>query len=201
MNHPFIGTRQSTAKAELLAFINRLPEEIRAGINNGALKIVDSVIYASKAANGNTSFEVIQPSDKPKEGIRNIDSAKLESTQYFLLRGIRLQTATIAVEEGESVTDEQIATADFSGALNNTIANGELEILVAGKTAYPRNSCQAFVTGENATLKGYKELDCPALIAPLSPIVPTLRFGATTDTATDKIVARIELHGARIISA
>ena len=193
--NPFAQTKLSTSKMEMNEMMALLPSEIREGLASGNLKLVDAVIYSSKALDNATSKELMAASDNQREGITNLNNRKLEALQYFMLKGIRLRTATI--EGSDAITEQNIAEADYSKAIDAKVANGELEILVSGKTAFPRNSCGVFQTNEVA-LSGYHELDCPRLIAPQSEIVPTLRtYGSTGG----RVVARIELHGCKIIPA
>lgn len=194
--NPFAQTKLSTSKLEMKEMMAALPVEIREGLSNGSLKMVDAVIYSSKALDNATSKELMAASDNQKEGITNLNNRKLEALQYFMLKGIRLRTAKI--EGSEAITEQNIAEADYSAAIDAKVANGELEILVSGKTAFPRNSCGVFQTNNSVALAGYYELDCPRLIAPQSEIVPTLRvFGSTGG----RVVARIELYGCKIIPA
>lgn len=194
--NPFTQTKLSTSKLEMNEMKALLPLEIREGLENGTLKMVDAVIYSSKALDNATSKELMAASDNQKEGITNLNNRKLEAVQYFMLKGIRLRSASISGEA--AITEQNIAEADFSKEIDPKVANGELEILVSGKTAFPRNSCSVFQTNNSVALAGYHELDCPRLIAPQSEIVPTLRtYGSTGG----RVVVHIELFGCKIIPA
>lgn len=191
--NPFVGTKNSTSLIEMekLAEQGVLPVEIVDRLANHTLKIVDASFYATRKVSAGTT-ELMQASDNKVEGVTNLNNRKMEAAQYFLLKGIRVLSATVS---GDSAAD--LAGASF-GVASDVIKNAELDITVAGGTAFPRNSCQLFNTTDSNRSIGYYELDCPRLITPQSEIVPTLRInsGATvTNTAV-----RIELIGSLIIS-
>ncbi len=195
MANPFSNTKLASSKGDFLDIVPMLPEGYRELVNKGAVRLVDRSFYSVKALGNSTSKELMQASDTQKDGITNVNNRKMETSQYFLLKGIRIQTANIA-GEGE-ITDDVMASADFTGNLDTTVANGELEISVAGKTAYPRNAVSMFETTEN--VKGYRELDCPRLIAPQSEIVPTLHLAKAAGGG--RVVVRITLVGTAMIPA
>lgn len=211
MNNPFSQTKISTSKLDMMEYIGSLPNDIQAGLQSGSLKLVDSIIYSSKFLGGSTTKELMLSSDNQKEGVTNLNNRKLEALQYFVLSGIRLLSANVAEEAAdgvqavEDVTDiNAVAGLEF-GEINKHVANGELEILVSGKTAYPRNSNQVFV-GNFDVMPGYYELANPRLIAPQSEIVPTLRLNESYAAklkaeGIDDVAVRIELIGTRIIPA
>lgn len=167
-----------------------LPPEVQTALANNVLRIVDTVLYATKPLNSDTTIELMKASDTQVAGITNVNNRKLEANNYMVVTGLRLQTATVT-----TATDAALAAADFSGALNPQVANGELELKVAGKTIMPRNSNRRFVTGTSARWNNYFPLDCPKLIVPQAEIQPILYLNA----ATTNIAARIELHGVRTI--
>ena len=171
-----------------------LPQEIQDAIKNKVLTLVDSVVYSAKPLKASTTVELMTPSDTQKVGTTNVNNRKLEAGQFMLVSGVRLATATVA----QDATDEQIAAADFSGALNAVVANGELDIIVAGKTILPRNSNRRFVTGTAVALNNYFALDCPKLVVPQAEIVPTLYLSQSTGGT---VAARLELHGVRTVRA
>lgn len=208
--NPFSNTKLATSKLDMQEFIGNLPVDIQNGLANGTLKLVDTVIYSAKFLGGATTKELMLSSDNQKEGITNINNRKLEALQYFCLKGIRLLSAPVAAEAAEGVQAADVADVNSLasveyGEIAKEIANGELEILVSGKTAFPRNSCQVFV-GNFDVRPGYYELDNPRLIAPQSEIVPTLRLNeayvaSLTAAGIEDVAVRVELYGTKIIPA
>jgi len=181
-------------KKSFMANQSILPQEVQNAIQNRQLTLVDNVLYFTKALNNNTTIELVQDSDTKVAGITNVNSGKLEAGNYMLLSGIRLQTATIAA----SATQADLAAADFSTTLNKQVANGELEIVAAGKPILPRISCRRFVTGTSAKWNNYFALDCPKLIVPQAPIRSNLYVFASTGGT---LAARLELHGVMTVRA
>ena len=198
VNDSLASSKMSTSKIEFLEKFNMLPPEVRAGLDAGTLKLVDHVLYSTKLLGGSTSKELMEASDDKKEGITNVNGRKMEALQYFCVKGIRLSGAVVS--GSDAITEATIANQKF-GKLSDGVMNGELEILVSGKTAFPRNSCGAFSADENGYngLSSYYELDCPFMIAPQSEIVPTLRVNS--NVVTTREVVRIELIGTKIIPA
>jgi hypothetical protein len=157
----------------------------------------------------------MQSSDTQLEGITNLNNRKLEAGQYMLLTGIRLLAASNRLEILDRAGDDaglvlqqatsenythHAASAHFSELSNHScLANSELDIVVAGKTLFPRNSCQLFRRHnlENNAY-GYYRLACPKLIVPQAEIIPTLRMNAATAGLADYLV-RIELCGVKTV--
>ena len=188
----------STSQMDFWEKFDLLPADIQKGLAEKTLKVVNFVAYSSKNLAGATTKELMEASDTQKEGITNVNNRKMEAIQYFLVKGVRLTSAVIA---GEAAIEEStIATASFTTPSANVL-NGDLDILVSGKTALPRVSCQVFSKNSAATegLTGYYELDCPFMVAPLSDIVPTLRLNSNATTTRE--VVRFELFGCKIIPA
>ena len=185
-------TKETTTRDLFIEYGQNLPEAIKKACNDGTAFLADSNIFTCRSLSTATTIELFQASDKIKDGICNFNDRKLDTGNYMLLLGMRLQTAVVA-----EVTDENIAKADYTAKLDSAVANGDLELRVASKVVIPRTSCQVFTgTTRASLLKGYYALECPYMIAPDAQIVPTLRLGTP---ATDKTVVRFELHGARLI--
>ena len=170
-----------------------LPPEVQNALNSGKLTMIDNVLYFTKSLNNNNTAELVQDSDTKVAGITNVNGGKLEAGNYFLMTGIRLRTATVAA----NASPADLAAANFN-ALNSQAANGELEIVAAGKPLLPRSSCGRFVTGNNAYWNNYFPLDCPKLIVPQAPIRANLYMQASTNGT---VAARLELHGVMTVRA
>jgi hypothetical protein len=189
---PFANTKIAGGKAQFFAAGSVLPVEIKEALNARQLTLVDSVLYSARFLKSDTTIELMQASDTQREGITNVNNRKLEASQYMLLNGIRLQAKTLTEETETALTDADFASVPLLGV----IANGELDIVVAGKNLFPRNSCQIFNSGTNQQLNGYFALDCPKLIVPQAEIVPTLRLN---HAAAANTAVRLELHGVKTV--
>lgn len=196
--NPLAETKIAIARSVMDEYITKLPVEIQGALKNGSLKIVDSVIYDQKYLANDTTKELMEASDTTQAGITNINNRKLEPLNYMVVTGIRLLSKTISPASAGNPTDAEIAAAALDTAAVG-ILNGELDILVAGKTALPRTSCRIFGNTDSHEGKGYYQLESPFVIAPQAEIVPTLRVNAAVSSGNE--VVRIELIGARIINA
>jgi len=196
--NPLAETKIAIARSVMDEYISKLPVEIQGALKNGSLKIVDSVIYDQKYLANDTTKELMEASDTTQAGITNVNNRKLEPLNYMVVTGIRLLSKTISPASAGNPTDAEIAAAALDTAAVG-ILNGELDILVAGKTALPRTSCRIFGNTDSHEGKGYYQLESPFVIAPQAEIVPTLRVNAAVSSGNE--VVRIELIGARIINA
>ena len=196
--NPLAETKIAIARSVMDEYITKLPVEIQGALKNESLKIVDSVIYDQKYLANDTTKELMEASDTTQAGITNINNRKLEPLNYMVVTGIRLLSKTISPASAGNPTDAEIAAAALDTAAVG-ILNGELDILVAGKTALPRTSCRIFGNTDSHEGKGYYQLESPFVIAPQAEIVPTLRVNAAVSSGNE--VVRIELLGARIINA
>lgn len=196
--NPLAETKIAIARSVMDEYISKLPVEIQGALKNGSLKIVDSVIYDQKYLANDTTKELMEASDTTQAGITNVNNRKLEPLNYMVVTGIRLLSKTISPASAGNPTDAEIAAAALDTAAVG-ILNGELDIVVAGKTALPRTSCRIFGNTDSHEGKGYYQLESPFVIAPQAEIVPTLRVNAAVSSGNE--VVRIELLGARIINA
>ena len=119
MANPFSNTKLATSKSDFLDVVNVLPERYRELVKQGAVRLVDRSFYSVKALENSTTKELMAASDTQKVGITNVNNRKMEASQYFLLKGIRIQTANIA--GADEITDAKLAAADFTGALNTDV--------------------------------------------------------------------------------
>ncbi len=195
-NNPNAASKLTTSKIEILERFENLPQEVRQGLDNGTLKLADTIFYSAKALGGATTKELMEASDTQKEGVTNMNNRKLEAGRYFLPLTIRLLGA--AIEGTDAITDKDIALADFK-VLPAGVLNGELEIQVSGKTAFSRNSCHIFDKEAYDEFKGAYQIENTFCIAPQSEIVPNLRLNSNVDTT--RLVVRFEMMGAMIIPA
>lgn len=198
--NPFIGTTISGGRNEFLSVMHLLPQEVQAALKNGGLTLVDQALYSVKRTSFASTVELMQSSDTQLENVTNLNNRKLEAGQYMLLTGIRLIATSISGEISSAQLNSYAATAQFSELGSyNFLANSELDIVVAGKTLFPRNSCQLFRRYNNSNNSyGFYKLTCPKLIVPQAEIIPTLRMNAAASGQADYLV-RIELCGVKTV--
>lgn len=196
MENVFAGTTISTSRSEFMSRLN-LVSGLEASLNAREKKIADAVIYGTKVMGGSSSKEIFEAKDTTRDSITNLNNAKLEASQYFLLEKIRVLSASV-----EDETDASLAGAQFDIPAD-AILNGEIEIEVSGKTCLPRTSCRIFdKTGESTDgLAGCYKLANPVLIAPQSLINCTIRVNSAVAETLKNEAVRVELIGSKIIPA
>lgn len=197
--NPFVGTKFSSAKAEIEARLNAIEPKLASAILSGSVHTVDCSIYSAKPLFADTTIDLMESADAKKVGVTNINKRQLEANTYALITGIQMLQASVA--EASASDSSAIASATY-GVVSAKIANGELEIKNGDKILYPRNSCEVFrTTSSSDRLQGYHALECPKIIVPLTDIVPTLYVGGstqeTTNDGTNVQVVKIVLHGVR----
>lgn len=199
-NIAFAGTTMSTSRTEFIARFDKLKQngvDLESAIDNDIKKLADWTIYGTKVMGGASSKEIFEPKDTTRDSITNLNGAKLEANQMFLLEKIRLLSATV-----EADTEANLANADFDIA-KSAILNGELEIEVSGKTCLPRTSCRVFDKVAEATdgLAGCYKLANPVIITPQSIINATIRVNSAVASTLNLEAVRLELIGSKVIPA
>lgn len=195
-NQVFAGTTISTSRTEFMERAG-LVAGLEANLNAKTHKFADAVIYGTKVMGGSSSKEIFEAKDTTRDSITNLNNAKLEAGQYFLLEKIRVLSATVSAD-----TDAQLAGASYDIA-KDAILNGEIEIEVSGKTCFPRTSCRIFDKTGEATdgLAGCYKLANPVLIAPQSLINATIRVNSAVASSLELEAVRVELLGSKVIPA
>jgi hypothetical protein len=167
-----------------------LPKEIQDGLNSRDLQVLDANIYGIKAIEGKSVVDLLTSSDDKSVGRSNINGAKLDLGEHFLVTGVCLDFGTYA--EGEDPLD-----CDFSASLPAKIKNGEFELKVGPESLLPENiSCEIF---NNESTDGGKKhlfkLDHPKWINPQMEIKPRLTM--TTAGAVREVV-KVTLVGCKV---
>lgn len=184
--NPFVGTRISRDKAEFEARLRAIDPNLVKAIKSGSVHTVDCEIYSVRHLESDTTIELMQAADNKKVGLTNINNRHLEASTYMLVTGVVLLSATDATNL--STANEAKMAAAAYGVIPASIANGELEIKTGDKVWYPRNSNQCFVTTGTQKRAGYRALECPKIIQPLTDIVPTLYLPAAVQNTAVKII-------------
>jgi hypothetical protein len=164
-----------------------LPKEIQDALENRTLQVVDSNIYATKSIEGKSTVDILTSSDDKAVGKSNINGAKLDINEYFLVTGVKLDCGTFTAD----VTD-----CEFDEVLPAKIKNGEFELKVGAETLLPENlSCEVFNNETDGGQKHVFKLANPKWILPQSEIRPRL----TMPTAGGvKEAVKVTLIGCRV---
>jgi len=167
-----------------------LPEEIRAKLESRDLQVVDANIYGVKGIDGKSVVDLLTSSDDKAVGKSNLNGAKLDIGEHFLVTAVALDFGTFA-------DNTDVTTSDFSSDLPAKIKNGEFELKVGAETLLPENiSCEVF---NNETSDGGRKhmfkLDHPKWIEPQKEI--KARLTMTTAGAAHEAV-KITLIGCKV---
>lgn len=185
----------AAAKEEFAARIGQVSTEMQSALKNKVVQLVDYSMYAARYIGTNTTIELMQSADKKKVGVTNVNSRKLEANEYALFTGMQLLQSSAAKTRG--TTDEAVAAADY-GKIDQTIANGEIELKQGDRILMPRSSCEAFRTSQYTDkLVGYVAFDSPKMVTPLSDIIPTLYLAAPCDETTNNTFIKCVFYGVK----
>ncbi|NOU59096.1 hypothetical protein [Marinifilum caeruleilacunae] len=108
-------------------------ENQKVNFNVANARIEKDMLWLRKELSGKSGIQqLIKPQDAEKDGVRNIDSAKLTSGTAFLVTGILISTASLGAplaNESEMSRQEFSIGSQADGALFNS----ELSIKVGGE--------------------------------------------------------------------
>ncbi|RKE04455.1 hypothetical protein [Marinifilum flexuosum] len=164
-------------------------------------QIEKDVLYIRKSLAGKTGIQqLMKPQDVEKDGVRNIDSARLTGGVAFLVTGILISTANCAAK---LASEDEISAQEFNvGSENPTLAsffNNELSIKVANKEkmkAILRHMTPE-QAGDDKTVDMAHEVS-PFIIAPNQTILPELNIFNAPCPADKDIVIEVAFVGYKI---
>lgn len=164
-------------------------------------QIEKDVLFFRRALAGKTGIQqLMKPQDVEKDGVRNIDSARLTGGVAFLVTGVLISTATCAAV---ITSEDEISAQSFQiGALAPTnihFFNNELSIKVANKEKM--KAVLRHMTPEDAGDE--KTIDMahdvsPFIIAPNQTILPELNIFNTPCPDGKDIVIEVAFVGYKI---
>ncbi|MCY1634866.1 hypothetical protein [Marinifilum sp. D737] len=164
-------------------------------------QIEKDVLYFRKSLAGKTGIQqLMKPQDVEKDGVRNIDSARLTGGVAFLVTGILISTANCAAK---LASEDEISAQEFNvGSENPTLAsffNNELSIKVANKEkmkAILRHMTPE-QAGDDKTVDMAHEVS-PFIIAPNQTILPELNIFNAPCPVDKDIVIEVAFVGYKI---
>jgi hypothetical protein len=160
---------------------------IQEKLANRTLQVVDSNIYGVKGIDGKNNIDILTSSDDKAVGKSNVNNAKLDLGEHFLVTGIKLLYGVFTTD----VTD-----CEFTEDLPAHIRNGEFELKAGSETLLPENlSCEVFCNNSGTTPKGVFKLANPKWIKPQTEIRPRL---VMPTAGTSKEAVKVVLIGARV---
>ena len=164
-------------------------------------QIEKDVLFFRKSLAGKTGIQqLMKPQDVEKDGVRNIDSARLTGGVAFLVTGILISTANCAAKLSD---EDEISAQEFNvGSENPTLAsffNNELSIKVANKEkmkAILRHMTPE-QAGDDKAVEMAHEVS-PFVIAPNQTILPELNIFNAPCPADKDIVIEVAFIGYKI---
>jgi hypothetical protein len=160
---------------------------IQEKLESKALQVVDSNIYGVKSIEGKNTIDILTSSDDKAVGKSNINGAKLDLGEHFLVTAIKLLYGTFTTD----VTD-----CEFTEDIPAHIRNGEFELKAGSETLLPENlSCEVFCNESATSPRGMFKLANPKWIKPQTEIKPRLVMPTAGGT---KEAVKVVLIGARV---
>jgi|GEM_PF-3494701 len=163
--------------------------------------IEKSTLYFRKALCGLSGIQqLIKPADVEKDGVRNIDSARLPSGEAFLVTGIVFSTAK---SEAKLTDEKAISALSFTtGMADGNLAkflNSEFSLKVGNK-----EKLKTILRHAKAEMKGDDVFDkaayqvTPFIIEPQQNISPDLNIFDLPCAADKDLVLEVALVGYKI---
>lgn len=170
--------------------IDGLPKEIREGLADKRLQLVDDVIYITKVASVVSDVELFKSDDLKGHGTSNIAKAQLDKDLHFLITSVRLTSGVNASPKDATY-----------GIIAKEISNGDFEFKInGGRYVFPKDSATSRfdTTGKQNVAVGEFVLSTPKWIEPDTDIIWNLKFSNPSAANTN---IRAELIGVRVIKA
>jgi hypothetical protein len=168
--------------------------KIRESIAAGRLKIVNNAFYRIIDFSGTKQADLMLNADTKMAGITNVNSRKLEESNYFLLTSIVLQVGTYTTNPWDASFG--VATTAALKILYNgefSLKNGTDKVIV------PMSSTRIFDTSSRKNLiPGEWKLDNPKFLAPQVEIIPELKLPAALPAKT---ALKLVLIGGGLVKA
>lgn len=187
-----------TGRAWFELKVKELPDKVKEGFRVAPGKTqadnqcVDAILYAVKDISKQSVVSLFTPSDDKKVGVSNVNGAKLDSGDYFLVTAIAIDFGTFDKAGGALPS-----TAKFSDDYPAKIINGELEFKVGATSLIPDNFSMEAFNNETITTKRphIYVLDNPKWIYPQLEIKPKLSM---VEAGEDGEAIKITLFGVKV---
>ncbi|MDM8159043.1 hypothetical protein QUH73_04335 [Labilibaculum sp. K2S] len=163
-------------------------------------QIEKDVLFFRRALSGKTGIQqLMKPQDVEKDGVRNIDSARLTGGTAFLVTGILISTASsrTVLKDESDISAQTFAVG--STARNPVFYNNELSIKVANKEkmkAVLRHMSPELAGDDKAVDMAYEV--SPFIIAPNQTILPELNIFNAPCADTEDLVIEVAFVGYKI---
>lgn len=175
---------------EAMKRLGGLPKDIRDGLAQFRLQLADASIFAVKAFSSSTgTVRMFTDADSKAVGVTNLNKARLEKDEWFLITHIRVTSGVSA----------DPLTAAY-GVVPAVVANGDFELKAGNKYLMPKDTALNVFDTTNMTdiARGVYKLANPKWIEPGTAIEFNIRVASTTAANTN---LKVELMGVQVITA
>jgi len=181
------GGTNLSPRDEAMMRLGMLPPDIRKGLEDKRLQLVDTVYYTRKSGAALTALKLITNADTQLAGTSNLANGMLQKDNYMLLTAIKLVSGTSATGINDAVY----------GVGEKGVVNGEIEFKVNGKYLLPNRTPNKIFDTTNMTnvAPGYYRLANPKWIDAQQQIEANLTFSQALAANT---FVGIELIGASV---
>lgn len=176
-----------TSRQEMEQRFMQLPKEIRDGLLNKRLQLVDTRFYVVKDISAKNSIDVFQGTDQKGVGLGNLANQKLEKDNWFIIYAILMRYA-------QNLTGA--LDADFTD-IPPIIRNGEFELEAGNKKLIGLTDNTNFDTRNRTDIPiGYYKVENTKIIEPQVEIKMPVKFtGASLPTT----FMRVDFIGTSVI--
>lgn len=148
-----------------------LPKEIRDGLLNKRLQLVDTRFYIVKDIAAKNSIDIFQGTDQKGVGLGNLANQKLEKDNWFIVFALLMRYAESA---------GGMAEANFTH-IPPIVRNGEFELEAGNKKLIGLTDNSAFDTRERTDVPiGFYKVENTKIIEPQVEIKMPVKFTAAS---------------------
>lgn len=181
------GGTNLSSRDEAMLRLGALPADIRKGLADKRLQLVDTVFYVVKTPGAATTQKMLTNADTKSVGISNIANGKLDKDQHMLLTHIRLTSGAALAG----------AAAAAFGTAELGILNGQVEFKCGSKYILPNEIGNHIfnTTGLTMVTPGTYRLNNPKWLEPQQQMEFNLAFSQALAANTH---VRLELIGTSV---
>lgn len=181
------GAGNGTSRQEMEQRFMQLPKEIRDGLLNKRLQLVDTRFYVVKDISTKNSIDIFQGTDQKGVGLGNLANQKLEKDNWFILYALIMRYA---------FNPTGALDADFTH-IAPIIRNGEFELEAGNKKLIGLTDNTTFDTRDRHDIPiGFYKLENTKIIEPQVEIKMPVKFTGASGLTT---FIRVDIIGTSVI--
>lgn len=176
-----------TSRQEMEQRFNQLPKEIRDGLLNKRLQLVDTRFYVVKDISAKNSIDIFQGTDQKGVGLGNLANQKLEKDNWFIIFAVIMRYA---------LNPTGALDADFTH-IPPIVRNGEFELEAGNKKLVGLTDNTTFDTRDRHDIPiGFYKLENTKIIEPQVEIKMPVKFSGASLATT---FIRVDFIGTSVI--